>query len=48
MENLMYICPECGRVFTQGDWNYNYDTALLDFECPDCDWSGTENDVIQE
>jgi hypothetical protein len=33
----------------QGDWNYNYDTGKLDFECPLCDWVGTEDDVeIQE
>ena len=38
-----YICPKCGHVFEQGEWNYNYDTGHLDFECPECDWSGTEN-----
>ena len=44
-----YICPKCGEPFEQGDWNYNYDTALLDFECAMCGWCGTENDVeIQE
>lgn len=40
-----YICPECGYVFEQGDYNYNYDTALLDFSCPECDWEGTEKQV---
>ena len=40
-----YFCPECGHEFVQGEYNYNYDTALLDFECPFCDWSGTDNNV---
>ena len=43
-----YVCPNCGEHFVQGDWNYNYDTGLLDFECPFCPWSGTENEVIIE
>ena len=44
----LYICPQCGEVFEQGDWNYNYDTGKLDFECPYCDWCGTENEVEVE
>ena len=43
-----YYCPECGHEFVQGEWNYNYDTAKLDFECPECGWSGTENEVDDE
>jgi predicted RNA-binding Zn-ribbon protein involved in translation (DUF1610 family) len=43
-----YVCPNCGETLVQGDWNYNYDTGLLDFECPICLWSGTENEVIIE
>ena len=41
-----FICPKCGHVFEQGEWNYNYDTALLDFSCPECDFEGTEKQVI--
>lgn len=41
-----FICPKCGHVFEQGEYNYNYDTALLDFSCPECDWEGTEKQVI--
>ena len=41
-----FICPKCGHVFEQGECNYNYDTALLDFSCPECDWEGTEKQVI--
>ena len=44
-EKTHYICPECGTHFKQGCWNYNYDTGKLDFECPLCDWVGTEDDV---
>ena len=44
-DTLKYYCPICGEPFEQGDWNYNYDTALLDFECSICDWSGTEKEV---
>lgn len=40
-----YTCPMCGETLVQGDWNYNYDTSKLDFECPHCDWVGSENDV---
>ena len=44
-EDGEYVCPNCGHVFKQGEYNYNYDTALLDFVCPDCDWEGNENGV---
>lgn len=40
-----YICPECGHKFEQGEWNYNYDFANLEFECPDCGWTGTDSTV---
>lgn len=43
-----YYCPICGEQFEQGDWNYNYDTALLDFECSMCGWCGNENEVDVE
>lgn len=42
-DNCEYTCPKCGHIFEQGEYNYNYDTGHLDFECPECDWSGTEN-----
>ena len=45
-EDGEYICPNCGHVFKQGEYNYNYDTALLDFVCPDCDWEGNEKQVV--
>lgn len=40
-----YICPNCGHVFKQGEWDFNYDSALLDFVCPECDWEGNENEL---
>lgn len=40
-----YYCPNCGEQFEHGDWNYNYDTALLDFECPICGWCGNEKEI---
>ena len=43
-----YTCPKCGHVFKQGEYNFNYDTANLDFVCPECDWEGTEEGVIYE
>jgi ssDNA-binding Zn-finger/Zn-ribbon topoisomerase 1 len=43
-----YTCPKCGHVFKQGEYNFNYDTAKLDFVCPECDWEGTEEGVIYE
>ena len=48
MEKIRYYCPECGFGLVQGDWDYNYETAHLDFECPCCGWTGTENDVIDD
>lgn len=40
-----YICPNCGHVFKQGEYNYNYDTGNTDFVCPECDWEGNEHGV---
>ena len=40
-----YICPHCGHEFEQGEYDYNYDTALLDFVCPECGWEGNETQV---
>lgn len=40
-----YICPKCGHVFKQGEYDYNYDTAHLDFVCSECDWEGNEQGV---
>lgn len=40
-----YICPDCGHEFIQGEFDYNYDYATLDFECPDCGWTGTDSTV---
>ena len=42
---ITYVCPECGYQFEQGDYNYNYDYANLEFECPICEWFGTDDDV---
>ena len=39
------ICPNCGHVFKQGEYNYNYDTGNTDFVCPECDWEGNEHGV---
>ena len=47
MENK-YHCPLCGHQFEQGECNFNYDTALLDFTCPECDWEGNENQVVDD
>lgn len=47
-EDGEYICPNCGHVFKQGEYDYNYETALLDFVCPECDWEGNEKDVEHE
>ena len=41
------LCPECGHEFAQGEYNYNYDTGMLDFECPDCGWEGNETETFE-
>ena len=44
-KEIKYICPSCLCEFEQGDWNYNYDSGFLDFECSCCGWTGTEQEV---
>lgn len=44
-EEVVYICPSCGMEFSQGDYNYDYDSGLLDFECDTCGWCGTDKEV---
>lgn len=41
MENK-YVCPKCGHIFEQGEYEYDYDLAKLVFYCPDCDHSGCD------
>lgn len=45
MSTYMGICPKCGHPFVQGEGNYNYETALIDYECPECGWEGNENSI---
>lgn len=40
-----YICPDCGHEFEQGEYGYNYDYNVLEFDCPFCGWSGNDNTV---
>lgn len=47
MEEKKY-CPFCGHEFVQGESNYNYETANTDYHCPDCDWEGTHEQVLDE
>lgn len=46
--NTIYICPDCEHEFVQGEYDYNYDYATLDFECPVCGWTGTDHTVETE
>lgn len=46
MEENYYYCPICGHKFVKLESEYNYDTADTNFKCPDCDWEGTQDDVI--
>lgn len=41
-----YLCPNCGHSFQQGEFEYNYETVYLDFECPFCGWYGNDNNVF--
>lgn len=41
MENK-YVCPNCGHIFEQGEYEYDYDLGKLVFYCPDCDHSGCD------
>jgi DNA-directed RNA polymerase subunit RPC12/RpoP len=43
-----YVCPECGHEFRQGEYGFDYDTALLYFRCPECEWEGSERDVADK
>ncbi len=42
------FCPNCGHEFVQGESNYNYDTANTDYHCPNCEWEGTHEQVLDE
>ena len=44
--NEKKYCPECGHEFEQGEYDYNYETSNTDYECPECGWCGTHNDVV--
>lgn len=36
-----YFCKHCLAELPQGTTDYNYDTANLDYECPECGACGT-------
>ena len=42
MKKSGYVCPNCGHEFVQGESNYNYDFGVLEFDCPECGWNGTD------
>ena len=42
---IIYICPNCGHEFEQGEYGYDYDYGALEFDCPDCGWWGTDSEV---
>lgn len=46
MDITRTFCPECGHKFEQGEYGYVYESGLLDYNCPDCEWEGTEHAVI--
>lgn len=46
MDITRTFCPNCGHKFEQGEYDYVYESGLLDYNCPNCDWEGTENAVI--
>ena len=43
--DTIYICPNCGHEFEQGEYDYNYDYGTLEFACPDCGWYETDSEV---
>lgn len=45
MEDTLYICPNCGHEFQQGEYDYDYDYGVLEFDCPMCGWYGTDCEV---
>lgn len=46
MAQVKMFCPECGEELTS--LGYNYDTGYIDFECPCCDWTGTDASALDE
>lgn len=48
VEDGRYICPECGHEFVQGQWDYSYDWNVLEFECPDCGWTGNDTGAYDD
>lgn len=45
MNTTKFFCPDCGREFKQGEYEYNYEYGTLEFECPLCGWIGTDSNV---
>ena len=45
MNTTTYICPNCGHEFKRGEYSYNYDFDILEFDCPDCGWDGDSSEV---
>lgn len=43
--DFKYICPVCEHEFEQGEFDYDYDFNVLNFECPFCGWVGTDENV---
>ena len=42
-ENKVF-CPNC--EWTDVEKNYNYDTALIDYECKECGHTFTDDDLM--
>lgn len=43
-----YYCPDCGSYFEQGDSNYDYDSGITHYECRECGWTGTHDEVKED
>lgn len=41
-----FVCPCCGHEFVNNDWTYCEETGHFHFYCSDCDFEGTENEVV--
>lgn len=41
-----FACPCCGHEFTQDEYNHCEETGHFHFYCSDCDFEGTENEVV--
>jgi predicted RNA-binding Zn-ribbon protein involved in translation (DUF1610 family) len=48
MGKTIKMCPQCYSALEQGDSNYDYDSGVTNYECKECGWQGTHDDIVED